>query len=194
MCETNCDRNECAARALVRGVRIRAIAATDSAWGIGKDGALLARLPGDLRYFREKTLGGILVMGRRTLESLPGGRPLDGRKTIVLTHNADFVAEGAIAAHSLSELAEAIGRLRAEDGGDRPDVFIAGGAVVYEELLPYTDSCLITRMDGNFGADAFFPNLDEDEGFSLTWEDAPIEENGVPYRFTEYSRRGGGEK
>jgi dihydrofolate reductase len=224
------------------GVCIKAIAAVDSEWGIGKNGNLLAHLPGDMKYFRETTMGKMLIMGRKTLESLPGGKPLTGRKTIVLTHRADFAVEGAVIAHSIEELAQAIERLCAEtsldeiscasahagqtgdagasasasqtsgvygaaDALERADpaddmcgamaqteVFVAGGAVVYAALLPYTDSCLITKMDGDLDADVFFPNLDADERFRLVREDSPVTENGIAYRFTEYRRQGGNER
>ncbi|MDR0357045.1 MAG: dihydrofolate reductase [Clostridiales Family XIII bacterium] len=173
-------------------VRLIAIASVDRDWGIGKGGKLLAHLPGDLRYFKAATLGQIVVMGRRTLESLPGGRPLRDRTTLVLTRRADFEANGAATVRSVEELAREIAGLRAKGGmkaGERTDVFAAGGGDVYAELLPYTEICLITKMEESFAADAFFPNLDEDEEFLLARSDAPITENGLTYRFTEYRRR-----
>ncbi|MDR2157679.1 MAG: dihydrofolate reductase [Clostridiales Family XIII bacterium] len=188
-----------------RGIRFHAIAAVDRNWGIGRDGRLLARIPGDLKYFREATMGRMLIMGRKTLESLPGGRPLQGRKTIVLTRRRDFAAAGAVAVHSIRELVCETERAcaAAEDGmaagGDqsargadtRNTVFVAGGATVYATLLPYVDVCLITKIDRIFDADAFFPNLDAADGFSLARAGDPIEEDGLVYRFTEY-RRGDG--
>ena len=70
------------------------IAAADEAWGIGKDGGLLAHLPGDMKYFRETTQGKVVVMGRKTLESFPGGKPLKNRINIVLTRNGAYQPEG----------------------------------------------------------------------------------------------------
>jgi dihydrofolate reductase len=171
------------------GVFMKAIAVVDQSWGIGRNGRLLAHLSGDLKYFKETTLGQIVVMGRKTLESLPGGKPLPGRRTIVLTRQTDFEAMGAVASRSIAELFEEIERMRAEDADACSEVFVAGGGAVYAELLPYTDACLITKMENDFDADVFFPNLDADTDFSLTREEAPITEDGITYRFTEYRRR-----
>ena len=83
------------------------IAAADLNWGIGKDGGLLISLPGDMKYFKEKTSGKVVIMGRATLESLPGGKPLPNRTNIVLTTNKDFEREGCIIVHDMDELAAA---------------------------------------------------------------------------------------
>ena len=83
------------------------IAAADEAWGIGKDGGLLAHLPGDMKYFRETTQGKVVVMGRKTLESFPGGRPLKNRTNIVLTRNGAYQPEGVRVCRSREEALEA---------------------------------------------------------------------------------------
>lgn len=159
------------------------IMAADRNWAIGKDGHLLADLPGDMKYFREKTTGKTVVMGRGTLESLPHRRGLPNRRNIVLTHRTDYQAERAEIVHSVDELLEAV---RDED----PDrVMVMGGAGVYEELLPYCDTCWITRIDAAFPADRHFRDLDEDRDFVKTWESDEKEENGVSYRFVKYERK-----
>lgn len=155
-----------------------AIAVVDKTWGIGKDGGLLVHLPGDLKYFKEKTLGHYVVMGRETLESLPGGKPLPGRTTIVITRNEAYEADCEI----LNSVDEFLKRYEDEE------VYVAGGAQIYEQLLPYCDSCLITKMDKAFDADKHFENLDESDEFELVNVSEPHEENGVTYRFTEYRR------
>ena len=104
------------------------IVAADKNWGIGKDGQLLTHLSGDLKYFKERTLGKAVVMGRKTLESLPGGRPLPGRTNIVLTANPDYEKEGCVIVHSMEELREKCAEFPA-DG-----VMIIGGAILYNEL------------------------------------------------------------
>ena len=80
------------------------IVAVDADWGIGKDGDLLQRISADMKYFREKTTGNVLVMGRKTLESFPNKKPLPNRVNIVLTKNKDYQAEGVVLCHDLAEL------------------------------------------------------------------------------------------
>jgi dihydrofolate reductase len=158
-----------------------AIAAADKNWGIGSAGGLLADLPGDRRYFREQTLGKIVVMGRKTLESLPGRRPLPGRVNLVLSRDPSFRADCEV----IRSLGDCLARLAHSGPGD---VYIAGGAEIYRLFLPYCDTCLITRIDAALPADSFFADLDADGAFVRVWEDAPRSENGFAYRFTRYAR------
>jgi dihydrofolate reductase len=160
-----------------------AIAATDTRWGIGLGGALLADLPGDRAYFRECTMGKIVVMGRKTLESLPGGKPLPSRVNIVLSRNPSFRADCEV----FSSFEDCVSRLSAAEPGS---VYIAGGAEIYRQFLPYCDACLITKIDATFTSDSFFPNLDADDAFECVWEGEPRCENGFAYRFTRYARKG----
>jgi dihydrofolate reductase len=165
-----------------------AIAVVDSNWGIGKNGNLLAHLPGDLKYLKETTLGNVVVMGRKTLDSLPGGRPLPGRTTVVLTRDLayrDRVAEGVLVINSVEELLEYAGEPR-EKSGKR--IYVAGGGSVYRALLPYCNRFLITKMYRTFDADVFFPDLDAEIGVVLSREEPVVTENGIRYRFTEYIR------
>ena len=105
------------------------ILAADRNWGIGNKGQLLCHLSGDLKYFKQTTLGHTVIMGRATLESLPGKRGLPGRRNIVLTSQPDFEAERVDAVcNNLEELRAAT--------KDDPDAFVIGGAEVYEQLLP----------------------------------------------------------
>jgi dihydrofolate reductase len=159
-----------------------AIAAADARWGIGFEGGLLADLPGDRTYFRECTLNKIVVMGRKTLESLPGGRPLPSRTNIVLSRNALFRADCEI----FSSFGDCVSRLASADPSA---VYIAGGAEIYAQFLPYCDECLITKIEALLPADSFFPNLDEDGAFECVWESEPQSENGFTYRFTRYVRK-----
>lgn len=166
---------------------ITAIVAVDRKWAIGKDGRLLARIPGDLKYFKEKTFGGVCVMGRKTFESLPSG-PLPGRTNCVLTRDMNFAEDEVwrgdiIIAHSASGM---LSKLNGFSG----NIFIIGGGIVYREFLPYTDVCLVTKIDAEFEADTFFPNLDLNPDFRLAAESGEQEENGYRYRFLEYRRKG----
>lgn len=158
---------------------MKLIVAADKNWAIGNEGNLLCHLPGDLKYFKEKTIGKTVVMGRKTLESLPGGKPLPARKNVVLTRNRDFAPEGCETVHSIEELL-------AKYSGE--DVMVIGGGEVYRRLLPCCDSCYVTRIDAEFEADTHIPNLDESADFKLVWQSRDNEEKGITYRFTEYKR------
>ncbi|MDR3243062.1 MAG: dihydrofolate reductase [Clostridiales Family XIII bacterium] len=167
---------------------VRMIAAVDKNWGIGQDGKLLVRLPGDLKYFREKTLGGVLIMGRVTLESLPGKRPLPGRTTIVLSKSlAGGVRTDYGAEMEICDSVEAC--LRRLEKVPRGNIFVAGGESVYRQFLPYCADCLVTKIDGSFGADRFFEDLDANDAFELAWESPLQEENGIKYVFSQYDRK-----
>lgn len=161
---------------------MKAIVVVDKNWAIGKDGCLLTHLSGDLKHFKEKTLDKVVVMGRTTLQSLPGGKPLPRRTNIVLSTNPDFKAD-CIVCKSKDQLFEAIKPY------DPEDVFIIGGEQVYREFLPYTDTVYVTKIDATFPADRYFVNLDEREEWELVNESEPQEEAGISYRFTEYRRK-----
>ncbi|MEG0157078.1 MAG: dihydrofolate reductase [Anaerovoracaceae bacterium] len=162
---------------------MNAIVVVDQDWGIGREGKLLVHLPGDLNYFKEKTLGKTIVMGRKTLDSLPGGKPLPGRTNIVLTGNQGFCNQACTVCYSFEEL---VAKLEIYP---KEEVFISGGEAVYRQFMPYVDTIYVTKIEKSFSADRFFENLDEHEAFQLTWQDEPREENGVRYRFAKYERK-----
>ncbi len=166
---------------------MKLIVATEKNWGIGKDNQLLIHLPGDLKYFKEKTTGKVVIMGRKTLQSLPGGRPLPKRTNVVVSRNPEFQPEGCVMASTTEEAVKKALVLAGEGGSD--DLMVLGGASIYEQLLPQSDTCYVTRIDAAFASDCSFPNLDEDPEFTKVWESPVQEENGVTYRFTEYRRR-----
>ena len=154
------------------------IAAMDKNRVIGNAGKLPWRLPADFAYFKATTLGHPVIMGRTTFESI--GRPLPGRKNIVLTRG-DFTHEGVVVAHSFDEA-----RTLAEGDGD---VFVIGGSKVYEEALPHADRLYITFVEGDFAGDTFFPEVD----WSL-WREVSSEtrvadgENPHPMKFSVFER------
>jgi len=164
---------------------MKLIVAVEKNWGIGKDNGLLVHLPGDLKYFKERTTGKTVVMGRKTLESLPGGRPLPKRTNIVITRSEDFEKEGCLIAHTVEEAVKMAAEVSSEN---TEDVMVMGGESIYRQMLPMCDTCYITKINKTFDADAFFPNLDEDPQFEVVWESEEQEENGVTYRFLEYKR------
>ncbi len=118
---------------------------------IGNGGDLPWRLPEDLARFKRMTMGATLVMGRKTFESI--GRPLPGRKTIVLTHRPDWVEEGVDVADSLERALD-----MARESGE--DVFVAGGAEVYRAALRVADRLELTEVDAEPDGDTYFPQVD----------------------------------
>jgi len=159
---------------------MNAIVAVDRNWAIGKDGGLLFSLPSDMRRFREMTTGGTVLLGRKTLESFPGGRPLPRRRNLVLTSRA-LALPGA---ECFSDL-EALLAAAAADAPER--VFVIGGGSVYAALLSRCDRAFVTQVDAAAPApDTFFPNLDALPGWTAERTGEPITENGFTYRFVDY--------
>ncbi len=160
---------------------MRAIFHADREWGIGKANGLMFSLPKDMEFFRKTTSGKTVVMGRNTLLSFPGGRPLKNRVNIVLS--PEDVAGDVVTVHDLGELFAAVKRF------PQDDVFVIGGASVYKALLPYCTEALVTKVDAVGGADVFAPDLDADPAFSLLSESAPQDDNGYTIRFCTYANR-----
>lgn len=162
---------------------MKAIVVADQEWGIGKENRLLIHLPGDLKYFKEKTLNKVVVMGRETFESLPGKKPLPNRINIVLSRNPEFQADGCIVCHSMGQLFKQL------ENYDTEDVFIAGGENIYRQFLPYCNRFFVTKIHAVLEADRHFENLDLRQDLELVSESEFQKENGVTYRFTEYRRK-----
>lgn len=176
---------------------MKAIVAVDKNWGIGKDNALLTHLSGDLKYFKENTIGKVLIMGRKTLESLPGGKALPGRTTVVMTTDENYEAQASgdgrvFLANNFDHLMTVLLTLEFSEGIVLDeDVMVAGGENIYNIFLPYCDKFLVTKIDESFEADKHFENLDElaNAGvMKLTWESEEHIENGISYKFTMYER------
>ena len=161
-----------------------AVVAADLRNGIGREGGLLCHLPGDLAHFRELTMGKTVILGRRTLATFPGGKPLAGRRNIVLTRDPGFTCEGAVVCHSVDEVL-AVCADTPPDG-----VCVIGGGTVYAQFLPHTHKLELTRIARVFDADTFFPFAAGD--WVLTDESDPIEENGIAYRYCTYTRTSDG--
>lgn len=158
------------------------IVACDKNYGIGKDGKLLCSLPSELKYFKEKTTGKVVVMGRSTLDSLPGGKALPNRTNIVITRRSDFNKENVKVVHDMDEL------LLELNNYPTNDIFVIGGASVYNELMDLCDTLYITKIDKTFEADCFIKNVDKLENFKLYRETETMKENGIEFKFTEYKR------
>lgn len=161
------------------------ILAADRNWAIGKDNDLLIHLPGDLKYFKQMTTGKTVIMGRKTLESLPGGKPLPNRRNIILTRTADFKVSGAEVLNSIEDVLHLIksGNIESDEA------FIIGGADIYKQMMPYCDKFYITKIDAELPADRYFVDLDEVDDLKITWT-GPIEEyKGTKYQYVLYERR-----
>ena len=129
---------------------MKLIAAVDKNWGLGRDGHLLLRIPEDMRNFRRHTMGGVVILGRKTLQTFPHAAPLPGRDNIILSGSADFSCPGAEVAHSLPEL---FGLLMGKSAGREAGV--VGGAQIYDQLLPYCEEAVLTHIKADLQADCF---------------------------------------
>ncbi len=158
---------------------MKAIVAVDKKWGIGKKNDLLFSLPEDMKYFREKTLNKVVVMGSNTLKSFPNGKPLKNRTNIVLFPGGEKRDDCTVVG-SLEELSAELKKYPADD------VFIIGGAMFYKTMLPYCSEVLVTKVDADGEAEVFYENLDEKDNWTCVSTGEPIETNGYTIRFTVY--------
>ena len=157
---------------------MEAIVAVNADWGIGRDGTQSVVLKADRAHFRELTAGAAVIVGRRTLEDFPGGRPLKGRHNIVITRQAIEI-EGAEVVHSTEEALAAAARW--------PRCLVIGGASVYRQFFPYLDTVHITKIDLAPESDSYFPNLDELADWRCEAGDWQ-EEDGLRYCFCTYRK------
>ena len=157
---------------------MEAIVAVNADWGIGRDGTQSVVLKADRAHFRELTAGAAVIVGRRTLEDFPGGRPLKGRHNIVITRQAIEI-EGAEVVHSTEEALAAAARW--------PRCLVIGGASVYRQFFPWLDVVHVTKIDLAPESDSYFPNLDELEGWRCEAGDWQ-EEDGLRYCFCTYRK------
>lgn len=158
------------------------IVAVDRHWAIGRDGQLLASIPADQKLFREETLSKVIVMGRKTLESLPAGQPLYGRVNVVLSRDPDYQVKGAVVCHSVEEAQKELQKYASDD------VFIIGGQSIYEQFLPYCDTAHVTYIDYEYQADTYFPNLDQMKGWEMDLETEEETYFDICYTFRRYRR------
>ena len=161
---------------------MKAIVAVDKNWAIGNKGQLLVSIPADHKMFRNETLGKVVIYGRKTLETFPMQKPLEGRENIILSANTSFAVKGALVVHSIEELFE---KLR-----DYPtdDVYVIGGDSVYRQLVPFCDMIHVTKVDYEYEADAYFPNLDLDPDWVMTGESEEQTYFDIAYTFALYEK------
>lgn len=159
-----------------------AVLSADKNWAIGYKGDLLVKIPNDMKMFRKLTTGNVIVMGRKTLESFPNSQPLPNRVNIVMTQNPDYQAKGCVIVHSTEELLEEL--------KNYPDkqIYVVGGESIYRELLPYCEEAYVTRIDYEYQADRYFPNLDEMEDWEMYEEGEEETFFSIEYYFNKYRR------
>ena len=150
---------------------MKLIAAVDEHWALGKGGDQLVYISQDLKRFKTLTTGHPVILGRKTMATFPGGRPLKGRRNLILSRNPDFAPEVD------SLLAQA-----------PEDSCVIGGASVYQALLGKCDTAYITKIHKSYPADCWLPDLDADPHWTLAEESEPLEENGLTFHYATYKR------
>lgn len=162
---------------------MKLIAAVDKNWGIGYENKLFVSIPEDMKQFQILTTGNIVVMGRKTLQSLPNGLPLSQRQNIVLTRNDMLQTKGVTYTHSVGETIQLL------QNYDTSRVYIAGGESIYQQFLPYADEAYITYIDFAYRADAHMPNLDEAAEWELYEESEEQTYFDLEYYFRKYRKK-----
>ena len=162
---------------------MNAVAAVDANWAIGNKNRLLTSIPADMKFFREKTMGHVVVMGRKTLESFPNGLPLKNRVNIVLTANRSYKVKDAIIVHTKEELLEELKKY------DSNELYVIGGGSIYEMLIPYCDTAYITKIAHAYAADTYFPNLDQMDDWEMTEVSEERTCFDLEYVFAKYERK-----
>jgi len=149
-------------------------------WGIGCEGYLLFKLPKDMEFFKNATKNHIVVMGRKTLDSLPGGKSLKNRVNVVLTSDVNFKREGCIICNSVEKLLQGLKKY------DLEDVYVIGGSKIFDELRDYCKEAYITKVDTIVAADTYLHNFDEDENWKLDYQSEDNFDNGFKFTFNTY--------
>ena len=134
------------------------IVAVDKNWAIGLHNKLLVSIPADMKFFRETTMGKVVVMGRKTLESFPGGQPLKKRTNIVLTSDKNYKVKDAVVVNSVEALLEELRQYNDED------IYVIGGGSIFRPLVPYCKGGGPTKIDQPEGAETKFLKLNEMAG------------------------------
>lgn len=157
--------------------KVSIIAAMDMARGIGKGNKLMWHISEDLKRFKELTSGHTVIMGRKTFESI--GRALPNRVNIVITKNKDFKASDCVVVNSLEEA------LTFAEMKKNGEIFIIGGGEIYRQAMPFADRLYLTIVEGDFGADTFFPSY---ENFGKIVSVKESQENGLHYKFVNIEK------
>lgn len=159
---------------------ISLIVAMDQNRVIGKDNQLPWYLPADLQYFKKVTMGKLIIMGRKTFESI--GRVLPGRENIIVTRNEQYINENCTILHSIDEV-----KTFADES--EQEVFVIGGAEIFREILPTTDRLYLTKIQASFEGDTYFPEIDEKEWREISSTPGVVDEKNLyPHQFIVLER------
>lgn len=155
------------------------IVAVDQNWAIGRGGDQLVYLSEDLKRFKALTLGHPVILGRKTLATFPGGRPLKSRRNLILSATPGYQVENAEVFPTLDALLATA----------PADAFVIGGESVYRALLPYCDTAYVTKIDAAFPADRYFPDLDADPSWVVSGESEALVQDALQFRYVTYRRK-----
>lgn len=158
------------------------IVAVDNKFGIGKKNDLLFHLPKDMSWFRTQTADSIVVCGLNTLLSFPGSKPLKGRSTICMCP-PDYERDDCFCVHDFDLLVKLVKEI-----AKTTHVYIIGGAMLYQSMLPYYDEVFVTKVDADGEAEVFFPNLDENTEFIGKPIGESTQDGDYTIRFWKYTR------
>ena len=158
------------------------IVAVDKNWAIGNDNKLLVSIPQDMKFFRETTMGKVVVMGRKTLESFPGGQSLKKRTNIVLTRDKNYQVKDAIVVNTVDELLQELKKY------DEEEIYVIGGESIYRQMLPYCKVAHVTKINHAYEADTYFPNLDEKDEWVVTGVSDEQTYFDLEYEFVRYEK------
>ncbi len=162
------------------------IGAVDANWAIGYRKDMLIHLPLDLKRFRELTTGNIIIIGRKTLESFPQGKPLKDRVNIVITSDREYNVPGAVVVHSIEEAVTKAEEIAVKNS---MSIFVAGGGQIYEQMEKYCTEALVTYMYHEFEkCDTYFPNLDDNSEWELVSVTDLQEFDDIKYEYRLYKR------
>lgn len=159
------------------------VVAVDNNWAIGYKNELLISIPNDHKQFRQMTTGKVVILGRKTLDTFPQGLPLKNRTNIILSRDPRYSVKDATVVRSVEELLEEVKKYNDED------VYVIGGESIYRQLLPYCNVAHVTKIDHEYMADTYFPNLDKDDEWEITADSDEQTYFDIAYRFLKYERK-----
>ena len=166
---------------------ISAIVCVDENWGIGSNGDLLIHIPEDMKFFKEKTIGNTVIMGRKTYDSLHK-KPLPNRENVVIT-NKPMLKDGIVFAN-LNRVKDVFEFMNKFNEQAYNNMFIIGGGQIYKELLPYCEYAYVTKVYRTYeNVDTYFPNIDKMQEWEIECQSEIKEYNDVKYQFYTYRKK-----
>ena len=165
---------------------MKMIFAVDENWNIGYDGNMLFKISNDLQRFRSLTETNIIIMGRKTFESLPEQKALPNRINIIITRDANYTAEDIMVVTSIDELFLLLKEINPDNVMLN---FVIGGGNIAHQLLQYCNYAYITKVLRSFDAtDTLIPNLDEDQDWEIVSESPYYMQEDLMYNYVDYNR------